>query len=73
MHRAERVNPFHATRLFRYPLKTSENQRFPDVFRGYRKRPVAWNGLIVILINLPHAFEFHGEGTVNFICCAYLL
>ena len=27
-------------------LKTSENQRFPDVFGGYRRRPVAWNGLI---------------------------
>ena len=34
-------NPFHATGLFLYPLKTSENQRFSDVFRGYRKRPVA--------------------------------
>ena len=28
------------------PWKKSENQRFSDVFRGYRKRPVAWNGLI---------------------------
>ena len=27
------------------PLKTSENQRFFDVFSGYRTRPVAWNGL----------------------------
>ena len=36
----ERVNPFHATGLFLYPLKTSENQRFSDVFRGYRTRPV---------------------------------
>ena len=27
------------------PLKISENQRFSDVFTGYRKRPVAWNGL----------------------------
>ena len=35
------VNPFHATGLFRYPLKTSENLWFPDVFRGYRKRLVA--------------------------------
>ena len=34
-----------ATGLFRYPLKKSENQRFSDVFRGYRKRPVSWNGL----------------------------
>ena len=39
------INPFHATGLFRYPLKTSENQRLSDVFRGYQKRPVAWNGL----------------------------
>ena len=31
------INPFHATCLFRYPLKTSENQRFSDVFREYRK------------------------------------
>ena len=36
---------FHATGLFRYPLKTSENLWFSDVFRGYRNRPVAWNGL----------------------------
>ena len=39
------INPFYATDLFWYPLKTSENQRFSDVFRGYQKRPVAWNGL----------------------------
>ena len=30
-------------------MKTSENQRFSDVFRGYRKRPVAWNGLRPII------------------------
>ena len=34
----------HATDLFLYPLKT-ENQRFSDIFRGYRKRSVAWNWL----------------------------
>ena len=39
------INPFHATCPFRYSLKT-ENLWFSDVFRGYRKRPVAWNGLI---------------------------
>ena len=33
------INPFNATGLFLYPLRTSENQRF-SVFRGYRKRPV---------------------------------
>ena len=39
------LNPFYATGLFLYPLKTSENQRFSDVFMGYRKRPVGRNGL----------------------------
>ena len=37
----EKINPFHATGLFLYPLKKSENQRFSVVFRGYRKRPAA--------------------------------
>ena len=35
------LNPFHATDLFLYPLKSSENQTFSDDFRGYRKKPVA--------------------------------
>ena len=37
-----RVKPFHPNGLFPLnPLKTSERlQRFSDVFRGYRKRPV---------------------------------
>ena len=30
------------TYIFLYPLKTSENFWF---FRGYKKKPVAWNGL----------------------------
>ena len=30
-------NPFYATDLFRYPLKTLENQRFSDVFRGIKR------------------------------------
>ena len=41
---ADVFNPFHATGIFRYTLKTSEHLWF-SVFRGYRKRPVAWNGL----------------------------
>ena len=43
-------NLFHVTVLFRYPLKTSKNLWFSDVFSGYRKRPVAWNGLIQYLL-----------------------
>ena len=27
------------------PLKISEKQRFPDVFKGYRKTQVVWNEL----------------------------
>ena len=37
------INPLEANVPFLYPLKTSENQRFSDVFRGYRN--VAYNGL----------------------------
>ena len=39
------INSFHATGLFIYPLKTSENQ-FSDVFRGYRKESAAGNGSV---------------------------
>ena len=42
-------NPFPVTSLFLYPLETSKNQKFSDVFRGYRKRPVAWKGLRMYL------------------------
>ena len=38
-------NPFHGIGLCSYPLKTSENCRFLDIFRGYRKKPVAWKML----------------------------
>ena len=48
LYNVEIINLFHATIFSLYPLKTSENQRFSDVFRRYRKRPVAWNRLIEI-------------------------
>ena len=37
--------PFHSTSLFAYSLKILKKLSFSDVFRRYRKRPVAWNGL----------------------------
>ena len=40
------IDSLHATGLFQYPLKTSENQKFYSVFMEYMKRQVAWNGLI---------------------------
>ena len=45
---AKVLKPFHATDLFWYPLKTSENQGFFYVLRAYQKRSVAWNGLTVL-------------------------
>ena len=42
---ASSINPFYATDLFWYPLKTLENQRFSDVFWGYQKISEAWNEL----------------------------
>ena len=46
IHLPYRLNPFHATGIsFCTPLTRWENQRFSDVFKGYRKRPVAWNEL----------------------------
>ena len=44
-------NPFHATDLFWYALKTSENLWFSDVFSGHQKRSVAWNGLNILNYN----------------------
>ena len=35
------INPFQATGLFRYPLKTSENQKFSYVFGGI-KSGITW-------------------------------
>ena len=41
------LNPFHATGLFRHPLFSCHwSLSIPPVFRGYRKRPVAWNELM---------------------------
>ena len=37
------IDPFHATGLFLYPLKTLKIFWCTDVFRGYRKRPVERN------------------------------
>ena len=38
------VDKFHATGFFLYPLKTSENVWYSDIFWGYGKRPVAVSG-----------------------------
>ena len=43
---------FYATGLFLYHQKSSENQKFSNIFRGYKKKPVAWNRLIVWKLTL---------------------
>ena len=40
---------FCATVHFLYPLKTSENLWFSDVFRGYRKKLLTCNGLMTVV------------------------
>ena len=43
-------NPFHATGLWFYtPEKVRKLEVFSGVFRGYRKRPVAWDGFNIYL------------------------
>ena len=38
-------DPFHVNGFLLYPLKISGNHRFSNVFRGYWKKSVTWNGL----------------------------
>ena len=40
------LNPFLTNVSFLYPLKTLENHRFSDVFRGYKSGTLVENGLI---------------------------
>ena len=42
---SRRTNPFLPNVVFLYTLKTSENQRFSHVFRGYKKRTLGRMGL----------------------------
>ena len=39
------INPFSTNVPLLYPLKTSENRRLFDVFRGYRSETLVENGL----------------------------
>ena len=46
IYNSEKINPFLANAPILYPLKTPENERFSDVFRGYKLGTLAANGLI---------------------------
>ena len=67
------INPSHATSLFQYLLKTSENHWFSDVFRGYQKRPVAWNGLISLMMWNLHLSNNHYVITKQLVLMKHLL
>ena len=61
----ERFSPFQSSVTFLYPLKTSENQRFSDVFRGYRNVTQDQNGLKLNLeMFQKNVFEIVGKNTV---------
>ena len=57
------LNPFHATGLFRYPLKESEKVWFSDVFRGHRKRQWhemgLWAQILIKFLPVMHISVIH--------------
>ena len=60
MGKADFMNPFHATDLFLYPLKTSGNQRIEDVSRGYKKEisGMKWvNAMEILTFAEPVSFQ----------------
>ena len=56
------INPFHANVSFLYSLKTSENQRFSDIFRGCRNGTLACKGLRAPAVFLDHRLGERPEG-----------
>ena len=55
------VTHFTPPTSFYTPLRTSENQWFSDNLRGYRKRPVTWNGSnkAELTISVKKGFKKH--------------
>ena len=64
------INPFCTNVLFLYPLKTSQNLWFSDVFREYRNGTLAWKGLIwkycLVGSNLSQMF-YNPATAINFV------
>ena len=57
--RVKSLNPFHATGLFVYPLKTSENFWYPDVSREYRRSK--WYEMSSYVISYPQSSASRSE------------
>ena len=74
----QHINPFHATGFFIYPIYPLKTflyipPEIPPTFRGYRKRTVAWNGLIwCSFVDLEHV-RLYWEGIflpwLHHFCC----
>ena len=58
------LKPFCTTSLFLYPLKSQKSQVF-YVYSGYRKRPLAWNGLNSIYNSLLMTFSSYTAWKVS--------
>ena len=59
------LNPFSANVPLLYPLETSENLRFSDVFREYRSGTLVENGLIIILIPGCGTLKIYNSRSLN--------
>ena len=59
-------NPFHAIAPFLYSLKTSGNQRFSNIFSGYRNGTMAWKGWINIHCSDYYELASYFEQKINF-------
>ena len=55
-----KLNPFHDTGFFLYPLKTTENLWYSHAFRVYRRKRVSWNRLTFNAV-LPHKDDVTAE------------
>ena len=67
-------DPFLANDHFLYLLQTSENQRFSNVFRGYRERMVRWTSEMFSMIfnncfRKVESIEINGNITTQWFDC----
>ena len=61
-------NPLQTNVSFRHPLKTSENQWFSDVFRGYRNGTLYYGALFKRVIFTKYLSEACSFVKYNFMC-----
>ena len=57
------INPFPTNALLLYPLKTLENHRFSDIFRGYRSGILVEKGLTFSSLILTFIVNYDHLGT----------